>query len=301
MVTLLYPMGEFLARELHAAMKGTHTDVDCLVEILCTRSNKDIYSIKESYAKGDTLEPANRQEGGSPDPAKAKNDALTLELAGVNTWSTDGSLFNQILASQSYEQLRLVFQEYNNITGRPVVQAIESEMTGNVRTAYLAIAKCLANIPYFFAEKLDSALKAEGVESCDKALVRIIVSRCEVDLAQIKDVYAKTFNMTLQDAIRRDKSGDYRDSLLILVQGKLSRPRSRSDDSMDLEPHIKSELRGRFEELVVTLLCPMEEFLARELRAAIKGAGADEEVLVEILCTRSNKDIRGIKESYAKG
>lgn len=379
MVTLLYPMEEFLARELRAAMKGTHTDEDCLVEILCTRSNKDVSGIKESYAKafGKDLESdvksvtspeftkllvlmcnATRQEGGTPDPSRAKNDALQLQQAGVTTWSTDGSLFNQMLASQSFEHLRLVFLEYNNLTGRSVVQAIESEMTGNVRTAYLAIATCLANIPYYFAGKLDSAIKAEGVESSDKTLVRIIVSRCEVDLAEIKEVYARNFNMTLQDAIRRDKSGDYRDSLLILVQGKLARPRSRSDDSMpatlrpyaafnaqadantlwnamkgkgadktaimevlcarsgdqrqeiireykqmfnrDLEPHIKSELRGRFEELVMTLLCPMEDFLARELRAAIKGVGADEDVLVEILCTRSNKDIRGIKESYAK-
>ncbi|XP_077552445.1 annexin A6-like [Haemaphysalis longicornis] len=190
-------------------------------------------------------------------------------------------------------------------------------------------AKCLANIPYYFAEKLDSALKAEGVESCDKALVRIIVSRCEVDLAQIKDVYAKTFNMTLQDAIRPATLRPYAafnaqadaNTLWTAMKGKGADKTAimevlcaRSGDqrqeivreykqmfNRDLEPHIKSELRGRFEELVVTLLCPMEEFLARELRAAIKGAGADEEVLVEILCTRSNKDIRGIKESYAKG
>ncbi|XP_077552443.1 annexin A6-like [Haemaphysalis longicornis] len=275
MGALLYPMEEFLARELSTAMKGTPTDVDCLVEIMCTRSNKEIYGIKESYSKGDTL------------------DTSHLQQAGVNTWNAGGSVFNQILASQSYEQLRLVFQEYNNLAGRSVVQAIESEMTGNHRAAYLAIAKCLANIPYYFAEKLDTAIKARGAESSDKALVRIIVSRCEVDLVEIKEEYAKHFgsDKTAIMEVLCARSGYQRLAIVREYKQMFNR---------DLVANLKSELRGRFEDLMVTLLFPIEEFLARELRAAIKGVGTDEDVLVEILCTRSNKDIRDIKESYAK-
>ncbi|XP_077528221.1 annexin A13-like [Haemaphysalis longicornis] len=142
-----------------------------------------------------------------------------LQQAAVNTWSNDGSVFNQILTNQSYEQLRLVFQEYNNLTGRSVVEFIESKMTGNLRAAYIAITKCVVNIPFFFAEKLERAIKAQGVITSDKTLIRIIVSRCEVDLVHIKAEYAKNFKMELQAAIRRDKSGDYREALLLLVQG----------------------------------------------------------------------------------
>ncbi|XP_077528222.1 annexin A6-like [Haemaphysalis longicornis] len=330
MVTLLYPMEEFLARELCAAIKGTPTDVDCLVEIMCTRSNKDIHDIKESYSKatGKDLE-SDIKSGTSAEFTKLLLSVCNhLQQAGVNTWSTGGSVFNQILASQSYEQLRLVFQEYKNLAGRSVVQAIESEVTGNHRAAYLAIAKYLANIPYYFAEKLDSAIKARGAESSDKALVRIIVSRCEVDLAEIKEEYAKHFGMPLQDAIRNatlkphaafDAQADAQ-TLRTAMKGKGSDKTAimevlcarsgyqrlaivreyKQMFNRDLVANLKSELRGRFEDLMVTLLFPIEEFLARELRAAIKGVGTDEDVLVEILCTRSNKDIRDIKESYAK-
>lgn len=238
MLGLLYPMEEFLARELRAAMKGLGTDEDCLVEILCTRSNKDIQDIKGCYSQvfGRDLENdirsetsgdfrrilismcnAHRQEGNAPNAAQARNDAQMLQQAGVMKWGTEESVFNQILANQSYDHLRLVFQEYQNMSGRNILQAIQSEMSGDLRTAYLAIAKCVINIPYYFAEKLYRSMKGAG--TADKALIRIIVSRCEVDLAQIKEEYVRNFKVELHDAIRTDTSGDYRQALLLLVQG----------------------------------------------------------------------------------
>ncbi|KAH9360718.1 hypothetical protein HPB48_020473 [Haemaphysalis longicornis] len=66
----------------------------------------------------------------------------------------------------------------------------------------------------------------------------------------------------------------------------------------DLIADIKSELRGRFEDVMVGLLYPMHEYLARELRRAVAGLGTDEDCLIEILCTRSNEDIRLMKQYY---
>ena len=40
------------------------------------------------------------------------------------------------------------------------------------------------------------------------------------------------------------------------------------------------------------------EFAARELRKAMKGPGTDEEVLIELLCTRTNKGTEEIKQKY---
>lgn len=69
----------------------------------------------------------------------------------------------------------------------------------------------------------------------------------------------------------------------------------------DLVNDIKSELSGNFKSVMVGLLFPMHEYLARELRSAMKGIGTDEDCLVEILCTRSNDDIRRIKECFHQG
>ncbi|TRY68116.1 hypothetical protein DNTS_023811 [Danionella cerebrum] len=206
----------FDAAELKEAISGAGTDEACLIEILSSRTNAEIKEITRVYKAeyGKTLEDAitgdtsghfrrllvslcqgNRDERETVDISLAKQDAQKLYAAGENKVGTDESQFNAILCARSKPHLRQVFAEYQQMCGREIEKSICREMSGNLETGMVAVVKCIKNTPAYFAERLHTAMQGAGTK--DRTLIRIMVSRSEVDMLDIRQEYLRLFGKSL--------------------------------------------------------------------------------------------------------
>ncbi|KAK3778627.1 hypothetical protein RRG08_040807 [Elysia crispata] len=66
----------------------------------------------------------------------------------------------------------------------------------------------------------------------------------------------------------------------------------------DLLDDLKSELSGKFESFVLALFQHPRIYDAKECNSAISGVGTNEDTLIEILATRSNAEIKDIRDQY---
>ena len=69
----------------------------------------------------------------------------------------------------------------------------------------------------YFAEQLYKSMKGAGTN--DDKLIRLMVWRCEIDLVEIKESFKiVSKGKTLQQFIKGDCSGDYKNALLALCK-----------------------------------------------------------------------------------
>nr|XP_048285789.1 annexin A1 [Myodes glareolus] len=237
-LALLKTPAQFDADELRAAMKGLGTDEDTLIEILASRSNKEIREINRVYSEelkrdlakditsdtsGDfrkallSLAKGDRCDDLGVNQDLADTDARALYEAGERRKGTDTNVFVTILTTRSYPHLRRVFQNYRKYSDHDMNKVLDLEMKGDIEKCLTAIVKCATSAPAFFAEKLYEAMKGAGTRH--KTLIRIMVSRSEIDMNDIKAFYQKKYGISLCQAILDETKGDYEKILVALCGG----------------------------------------------------------------------------------
>lgn len=237
-LALLKTPAQFDADELRAAMKGLGTDEDTLIEILASRNNKEIREINRVYREelkrdlakdiasdtsGDfqkallSLAKGDRSEDFGVNEDLADTDARALYEAGERRKGTDVNVFTTILTTRSYPHLRRVFQKYSKYSQHDMNKVLDLELKGDIEKCLTAIVQCATCKPAYFAEKLYQAMKGAGTRH--KTLIRIMVSRSEVDMNDIKAFYQKKYGVSLCQAILDETKGDYEKILVALCGG----------------------------------------------------------------------------------
>ncbi|XP_032326795.1 annexin A10 isoform X3 [Camelus ferus] len=237
MVGLMYPPPSYDAHELWHAMKGAGTEENCLIDILASRTNGEIFQMREAYymqyssdlqediyseTSGhfrDTLVNLvqGTREEGYADPAVAAQDAVVLWEACQQRTGEHKTLLQVILCTKSYQQLWLVFQEFQNISGQDIVDAINECYDGYFQELLVAIVLCVRDKPAYFAYRLYSAIHDFGFHN--KTVIRIIIARSEIDLMTIRKRYKERYGKSLFHDIKNFASGHYEKALLALCAG----------------------------------------------------------------------------------
>jgi annexin A7/11 len=236
LLSLLVPTHEFLATEIHKAVSGAGTDETALLEVMCMLTNYEIKSIGYAYyqkyhqtleqvLRGDTsghfkrlmtsLSVGGRDESMQTNISSAQNDASELKRAGVDKWGTDESTYQRIFCTRNYEQLKLVAQEYEKLTGRSMEKDIKSEFSGDIEDGLLTILRTAINRPESFAIRLHKSMAGLGTN--DNSLIRLVVTRSEIDMEDIKDAFLRKYGKTLKSFIKGDTSGHYKHALYALI------------------------------------------------------------------------------------
>lgn len=106
----------------------------------------------------------------------------------------------------------------------------------------------------------------------------------------------------LQSALNEKGKGDF---LISFLLGKNRRDRQIIRDAYkkyykkELEEEVNKKLSGNYRRTVIDLIRRPAERDAIYLYKAMKGAGTNEDTLIEIICTRNNLELSKIKEEFS--
>ncbi|KAK7291341.1 hypothetical protein RIF29_06402 [Crotalaria pallida] len=191
-------------KQVYHSMFGVHLEHD--IEVNTSGDHKKILLAYISISRYEGLE-VNRE--------MAEKDAKFLYKKGEKKLGTDEKAFVHIFSERSWAHLAAVSSYYHDMYGHSLKKAVKNETSGDFAHALLTIIECAVNPGKYFAKVLYKAMK--GMGTSDARLIRVIVTRTEIDMQYIKVEYSKKYNKTLNDAVHSETSGHYRAFLLSLL------------------------------------------------------------------------------------
>uniref|UniRef100_A0A915Q684 Annexin n=1 Tax=Setaria digitata TaxID=48799 RepID=A0A915Q684_9BILA len=225
--------------QLNEAISDTGTNESLLIEILCLRTGSELIAIKNEYEilTGNKLEVdvTAHTSGDLKDilltviqkPVMTINSVTDMEkirqeikkMIGEKK-KIDKNAMKRVISSLPTYQLSILATEYATITGRQIEQDIEKQFNSHAKKALLALIKYSRNSNSFFADLLNSSLKNPG-RTRDRDLIRLIVSRSEIDLATICEAYVKNYKKKLVEEISTECEDLIRDCLIAIINGNM--------------------------------------------------------------------------------
>ena len=239
MVALFKEPVEYDCECIYNAMKGAGTDENCLIEVIASRPNWLLEKIKKKYSelykkelvediKGDTsgdfqkilegILRCKRSEVKEINKENCEKIAKELSEAKEEGWvvNDESSVFYNYIINSSPKELSAIAREYYRLSGKTIIDGIENNFKGDAKDLLKSILYSLVSPSEYFATRIKKAIEGFGTDN--KTLIRILITRCEVDMNIIKKYYKQLYNKDMIEDIKSDISGDYQKLMIELIK-----------------------------------------------------------------------------------
>ena len=209
------------------------TSYNIIIEIFASRPDwylnkiKNLYQRKynielEEHIKEGTLDDfkklliqilqSERSTNQSPDVDQCKKLAEDLEQEESENLTVDSPIINSIFIKSSPQELVSISQEYNKSTQKLITQTIDEHFKGNVKNLLNAILMAKISPSEYYANVIHESIDDEDI------ILKVIISRAEIDFTQIKKYYLKLYENNVVNDIKKD-SHEYT-NLLVAICNK---------------------------------------------------------------------------------
>ncbi|XP_050235871.1 annexin-like protein RJ4 [Mercurialis annua] len=217
------------------ALQKTTPDYRVIIEVSCVKSPEELLALKRAYRfrykhsleedvashfSGDirkvlvALVSAYRYDGHEIDEKVAHLEADVLH-DDIYTKAFNHDELIRILSTRTKSQLMATFNYYKDKYGTSITKGLLSDPTDQYLAAFRMAIRCIRDPKKYFAKVLRNAVNKEDTD--EDALSRVIVTRAERDLQEIKELYFKRNSNSLEAAVESETSGDYKAFLLVLL------------------------------------------------------------------------------------
>ncbi|XP_054814120.1 annexin-like protein RJ4 isoform X2 [Prosopis cineraria] len=218
-----------------AIRNSNNVDYTMIVEISCIYSSEELLAVRRAYhnrykhsLEEDVaahtsgylrqflvgLVSSYRYEGDEMKARLAQTEANILHDA-LKHKSDNHEEVIRILTTRSKTQLVATFNRYRDDHGTSITKKLLDDASDNFLRAVHTAIHCISDHQKYHEKVLRNATKRIG--NYEDALTRVIVTRAERDLRDIKDLYYKKNSEHLENSVAKEVSGYYKKFLLTLL------------------------------------------------------------------------------------
>ena len=210
---------------------------ECAMEMLTSKTPEELKIIEDAY-RNDTgkelktditkafggaigknllnLFTTKRISNPKPNKKECEKYATKLAETEIKNWTEDENLFKEIFIQRSPEELILIARYYLKNTGNNLIDMVEKKAKGKNQTLLKEILYNNIMPHELFAEKIYLAIKGAGTN--EEVLSRALVSRCELDMGAMRDIYQTKYKASMKEDIIGDTSGSYQKICIFLSE-----------------------------------------------------------------------------------